>query len=66
MESEHPACPLCGSNHVASILYGLPDDSEELKRDVNAKKIVLGGCVITDDDPQWHCNECQHEWTPDP
>ncbi len=62
MASERPVCPKCGSNHVARILYGLPADSDELKRELDAKRSVLGGCVVTDDDPEWHCNECRREW----
>ena len=25
-------------------------------------KIVLGGCIISDNDPMWHCIDCSHEW----
>jgi primosomal protein N' len=55
-------CPECGSEKVASILYGLPMFDEELERQLNAEEVVLGGCTITDDDPLWHCVECQHRW----
>jgi hypothetical protein len=65
MKSEHPNCPKCGAGHVASILYGLPEFSEELRHELDAKQIVLGGCVVEGDDPQWRCNECQHEWRSD-
>jgi hypothetical protein len=41
----------CGSWRIAGILYGLPAQSPELDRDLETGRIVLGGCVITDNDP---------------
>ena len=55
-------CPECGSAKVASILFGLPMFDEELKRQLNAGEITLGGCCTTGDDPLWHCNGCHHRW----
>ena len=44
-------------------MYGLPDPaSDELRRDLDAGAIVLGGCCVSDDDPHWYCNACGHEW----
>ncbi|MBX3651087.1 MAG: hypothetical protein KF771_06915 [Burkholderiales bacterium] len=51
-------CPKCGSRPVARIVYGLPHFSEKEAREVDTGKIVLGGCIITDDDPQWACVSC--------
>lgn len=62
MNDKHPTCPACGCNQVASILYGLPDDSDELREDLRMKRVTLGGCVVSDDDPLWHCNVCGVEW----
>jgi hypothetical protein len=62
MSLDRPTCPVCESSHIAKIEYGLPDFSEELERELDAKRVVLGGCVVTGDDPQWHCNECHHRW----
>lgn len=52
-------CPVCGSKIIARVLYGLYD-FEEIKDDINNKKIVLGGCCINFDgsDPWWTCMEC--------
>lgn len=57
-----PACPECGSGSVAAILWGMPAYSEQLERDLDEGLVVLGGCCITCDDPEWHCNDCGHEW----
>lgn len=62
MGSEQLKCPKCGSAKVAAIKYGLPAFDEELERELEAGRVVLGGCVITGDDPEWQCNECEHQW----
>lgn len=67
MSEPHPtfdkkpeACPDCGHSPLADILYGLPDGSDELKRDLKAGLITLGGCCVSVDDPAWECTKC--EW----
>lgn len=57
-----PACPACGSERVAQILYGLVDNSDGLVKALEAGYVVLGGCCVTDDDPDYHCHDCGHEW----
>ena len=55
-------CPKCGSSKgVIRIVYGLPG-SELLKKELEGK-ILLGGSCIVDDNPDWHCKECTHEWS---
>ena len=52
-------CPKCGSRNLARYLFGLPDGSEKLERDVAFGKIVLGGRVIEPDvSPKYCCNDC--------
>jgi len=52
-------CPNCGAAQMASILYGLPDFSSELQRELDEGKTVLGGCCIMGCDPAWQCTRCQ-------
>ena len=52
-------CPKCGCAKIASILYGMPAFSPELQMDLDERKIVLGGCCVTGDDPEWQCVECE-------
>jgi len=54
-------CPVCGSSKIASYLYGMPIYDEKLQEDMDSGKIVIGGCCITDDDPQWKCLACKEE-----
>ena len=51
-------CPVCNEKTVASILYGEPAFSPKLAADLEEKRIVLGGCIVTDDDPKWQCTAC--------
>jgi hypothetical protein len=51
-------CPSCGSKNIAKILYGKPCFDEELEKKLASKKIKLGGCIITGNDPKYLCNEC--------
>lgn len=50
-------CPVCGAG-VARILWGMPDFNERLRRELEEGKVVLGGCVLSGDDPQWECRSC--------
>ncbi len=51
-------CPKCGSACIASYLYGMPAVDEKLERELDAGRIVLGGCCVSEDDPQWQCADC--------
>ena len=58
--TERPTCPKCGSVSIARIVYGLP--GAELMEESRDGKIVLGGCVITGDNPIHACRECGCRW----
>jgi len=60
LEYEHKPriCPVCGSARVAEILWGMPAYSEEMQKDLDAGRIVLGGCCIFGDEPTWQCADC--------
>ena len=53
-------CPECGSEIVARISFGYP--SEEMIEESERGDIVLGGCCVTEDDPEWRCKDCENEW----
>lgn len=38
--------PRCASPEVSRILYGLPAFSERLERNLDASRVILGGCVV--------------------
>jgi hypothetical protein len=48
---------ICPIGHEAvkqvPILYGLPNDSEELHQKLANHEIVLGGCIVSDDSPKF-------------
>ena len=60
MTREKPTCPKCSSENVAAIVFGYP--SPEMFEDRERGEIVLGGCCVTEDDPEWHCKECEYGW----
>jgi len=51
-------CRSCGSLNVATIHYGYPKLSEKLIEDIEAQKVILGGCVNDDDSAAWRCSDC--------
>jgi hypothetical protein len=53
-------CAECGSTHAVPIVYGLP--GPELQAQAEAGEVILGGCVVDDDSPVWHCGDCGYEW----
>lgn len=54
---EKKQCPECGSSDTIPIQYGFP--SPEMMNAADKGKIRLGGCVIKNDSPDWHCKACQ-------
>ena len=53
-------CTKCGSKNTVRIVYGYP--SQETLEIAKNGKVVLGGCIISDNDPVWHCNDCSNNW----
>lgn len=55
--SERPsACPSCGLSEFAWIIYGYPEFSEKLNRDISQGEVVLGGCIPSCS--KWQCTSC--------
>jgi hypothetical protein len=50
------ACLKCKSEKVKRILYGYPIPGKVKDDD------ILGGCVISDESPTFHCLKCENEW----
>lgn len=47
-------CPICRqAKNVLPILYGLP--SRKMFKQADAGRIILGGCVVYDNQPQYYC-----------
>ena len=63
MRFKRQKCSVCESTRIARILYGLPDFTDEgLQQDVDSGRIILGGCIVFEDSPEWHCLNCGAEW----
>ncbi|MCH7535973.1 MAG: hypothetical protein IH948_09600 [Bacteroidetes bacterium] len=48
-------CPNCGSSNQLSIVYG--SQGRKVR-----KGVIFGGCVATENDPRWHCEDCSFKW----
>ena len=56
-------CSKCQSVNVIKITYGTPslDDKEMIAR-IKSGFVVLGGCVIDEDSPAYHCKNCKYRF----
>ena len=50
-------CPICTKGKLAPIAYGLP--GPEMLQDFEMGLIQLGGCCVTDNDPELECLGCE-------
>ncbi|GBL42206.1 hypothetical protein EMGBD3_15740 [Nitrosarchaeum sp.] len=55
-------CPSCNGKNIAKIFWGYPADMEWYLKSIEEKKIVGGGCCVSQDDPKWKCTDCYHRW----
>ena len=54
-------CPKCkSSDYVTQIAYGYP--SPEMWEKEAMGEIVLGGCGVSTEAPDYQCTKCQYEW----
>jgi len=60
--AKNPPCPSCGSKNTSPIFWGYPADMEWYLAAVAKKQISPGGCILTYNDPKWHCNNCSRRW----
>lgn len=53
-------CHKCGKQSVVKILYGEPTpEAGEWER---AGLVVLGGCILNENNPDWACTHCETEY----
>ncbi|OLT30759.1 hypothetical protein BJF79_38230 [Actinomadura sp. CNU-125] len=52
------ACPHCGGGAPIPIVYGLP--GPDLFEEAERGEVALGGCVVWEGRPLWHCSACGH------
>ena len=55
-------CPKCDSSSVAEILWGYFAVSKSIEKGLDSAEFVMGGCLVSDHDPKWECNDCNHRW----
>src|SRR5665647_3108707 len=45
-----------------TILRGMPAYSEKLQKDIKKKKVILGGCSVSGNDPDYKCVDCKTDF----
>ena len=57
-------CPRCKGRNVAKIVYGCIPIDEDLEKELNEGRTVLGGCCVIGRgaDPAQACHDCGLEW----
>lgn len=53
-------CPKCQKLSAARIIYGLP--TPDIYEVWDRGQIILGGCCIWENMPDWMCRECGYAW----
>lgn len=48
--------------NIARIIWGDPVFYDGLIQDIDEGRVHIGGCCVTGDDPEWHCNDCEEEF----
>lgn len=61
MSINYKKCLKCSSHDSVKITFGYP--SGELFELANEGEVILGGCAISNLSPEYHCNNCGHEWS---
>ncbi len=53
-------CPYCGSTNISEYIYGYPAFDDEMRKQIESGKIILGGCEIDPSKamPERKCNNC--------
>ena len=59
-EKKTPRCPKCAGGDVKAIVFGYP--TEETMESAGAGEIELGGCIVSEQSPDWRCSSCGHSW----
>lgn len=54
-------CPVCHSQRIAEVLYGEPCYNEELLRQEKNGEVIIGGCLVSADYPDWQCYNCKQD-----
>jgi hypothetical protein len=59
-EKETVCCSCCGSEEILPIIYGYPNDLTIAESEQGVA--ILGGCMVWEGMPVWHCNKCEMDF----
>ena len=55
-------CPQCGFDKISNLLYGIQEIDEVLQKDIDDKRVLIGGCSILKTSLLWFCTSCETEF----
>lgn len=56
-------CPRCSSRNIGRWVFGLaPSEDSLLEEEIKNGHVHLGGCIVEEDAPRYHCNDCNYNW----
>ena len=55
-------CPKCGKELI-EIIYGMP--GSELFEAAERGEVILGGCMVFEDQPEYRCKDCGIDYSRD-
>lgn len=58
----YETCIFCGSTACVATLYGRIPLTKQLQADLDAKKVILGGCLTSTVLPMQRCLDCGKTW----
>ena len=60
--SKNLRCPKCGSEDLAEIMYQPVVMTEDLLRQIQAKKVLIRNEPKPNNPPRYYCYYCGYEW----
>ena len=63
-EPESKTCAKCGGQKILPVVWGLPT-KETFQRAVLGE-VLLGGCMVFSEAPDWRCADCGANWEEPP
>lgn len=55
-------CPNCGERSGRPIIRGMPTGEVCEASEDGTIDVFIGGCIISEDDPKYHCSNCDTEF----
>ena len=58
----YPTCPFCNSDNIGKFVYGKPALTRQILVGFESGQIISGGCMLSENAPEWHCHQCKKDF----